>query len=586
MKVFFKNILSSMLGMFLFFIVGFIFLVTIFIISISIWNKSPLDKIKQGSLLEICFNEKIIENPTEINSDFLDWKNYSKICLKDQIDAIYRAKNDTLIRGISLKINVVDIGITQIKEFHNALKDFKKSGKFVYAYLNDVTQKGYYLSSISDKIFLNPTGTIEFFGLSSEVLFFKNFGDKYGIKFNVIRHGEYKSAVEPFFRNSISKENRLQISENLTDLWNYISKEIANYRKIHIDMLNKVVSELSSIIPELALKNKLVDEIIQEIDYDTILKKKLKLSKVEDINIISLNEYHEKTLELSPSKNNNKIAILYFSGLIMPGNEISNIQSEFYKEIIREIKNDISIKGLVIRINSPGGSANTSDEILHELKLLKEKKPITVSFGDIAASGGYYIAMQADSIFAYPTTITGSIGVLGMIPDAKKLINNLGITSELIQTHPNSYFYSPTYGLSKGGEQILIQSVQNIYNRFVNIVAKNRKKSFKEIDSIAQGRIWSGERALKNGLIDQFGSLQRAINSVSKLAKLNFWRVESYPKVKNSFHLFFKNFIKKNYLDKELKQFLSKDEYFFLKKINQIKNESGIMMISPMEIKF
>lgn len=585
MKNFLKNVLASTIGVFCFVVLGFI-LIILTLLGINIWNKVSLNKIKQNSLLEICLDKKVIENTTEIESDFLEWKNTPLICLKDQIDAIQRSKNDDRIKGISLKINTIDIGITQIQEFHNALNDFKKSGKFVYTYLNNATQKAYYLASISDKIFLNPTGIIEFFGLSSEILFFKNFGDKYGIKFNVVRHGEYKSAVEPFFRSSISKENRLQISENLNDIWNHVSKDIANYRNISVDSLNQAVVELSSVIPDLALKKKLVDELIQEVDYSNVLKNKLGIDESKELNSISLSKYHQETFKPS-TKSSNKIAVLYFSGIITSGEDSFNIQSDFYKKIIRNIKNDQSIKALVVRINSPGGSANTSDQILHELKLLREKKPIIVSFGDVAASGGYYIAMESDSIFAYPTTITGSIGVLGMLPDGKEFMNNLGITTDLVQTHPNSYFYSPTYGLSKGGEKILTQSVDTFYNRFVSLVSENRKKSFDSVDSIAKGRVWSGEKALKNGLIDQFGGLNRAISSASELAKIESFTIESYPKAEDPFQLFFKNFSKKTLLDHELKRIAFKEEYLLFKKIKEVKNPySGVMMISPVEIKF
>lgn len=585
MRNFLKNSLSSAFGIFIFCFFG-LFSLIIILLGSGIWNKFSSEEINKNSILEIRLDEKIIENPIEIESDFLPWKTNIPLCLKDQINAIKRAKNDNRIRGISLKINMVDIGITQIKDFHTALNDFKKSGKFIYSYLNNASQKSYYLASISDKIFLNPTGMIEFFGLSSEVLFFKNFADKYGIKFNIIRNGEYKSAVEPFFRNSISKENKLQISENLHDIWSQISKEISDYRKIHIDSLNKNVSELSSIIPQLAIKNRLVDELIQEVDYDILLNKKLGFSNFEKFNIISMNEYHEKT-SIETSFELNKIAVLYFSGVIMPGEDSYDIQSEFYKKIIRQIKEDKSIKALVLRINSPGGSANASDEILHELKLLKKKKPIVVSFSNIAASGGYYIAMQADSIFAYPTTITGSIGVVGIIPDFKQCVNNLGITSDIVQTHPNSYFYSLTYGLSKGGKKILIHSIKNFYNRFITLVSENRKKSFRNINSIARGRIWSGKKALKNGLIDKFGDLNRAVNSASKLAKIQSFSLESYPKTENSFQFFFERINKKFALHNAKKNILLKEEeYLLFKKIREIKNYSGVMMISPIEINF
>lgn len=584
MKIFFKNALSTTFGIFIFLgLIVFILIITLF--TVNTWKKKNAKNINTNSILEIHLNDTVIEHPNEIESNLLNFNNNSTISLKEQIDAIIRSKNDNRIQGISLKLQNINIGLTQIKEFHNALIEFKKSGKFIYAYLyNNVNQKTYYLASISDKIFLNPNAIIEFFGLSSEILFFKNFIDKYGITCNIIKHGKYKSAIEPFSKNSISKENKLQIYENLHDLWKNISQDIAKYRKIPINLLNKIVANLYSVVPQLSIKYKLVDKIIQESDYDTILKNKLHISPNAELNTISLVQYSQKTF--TETLKINKIAVLYFSGVITDGDNPSNIESGFYKKIIRQIKNNNSIKGLVLRINSPGGNASASDEILYELKLLKQKKPIVVSFGDIAASGGYYIAMHADSIFAYPTTITGSIGVLGMIPDIKKLINNLGIKSNIVQTHPSSYFYSLTHGLSKGGEKILNTSLQNFYNRFIRLVATNRKKKIQQIDSIAQGRIWSGRRALKNGLIDKFGGLNYAINSVAKLAKINSFSIDSYPKKTNTLYLLFNSLNKNTIVENTLKYLLSKEEYCLLKKIHQIKNYSNIMFISPIEIKF
>lgn len=584
MKIFLKNALSTTLGIFIF--LGLtVVLIIIILLSINTWKKKSSTPINNNSILEIHLNNKIIENPNEIESNLLNFNNSSIISLQEQIASIITAKNDNRIKGISLIIDNIDIGITQIKEFHNALIEFKKSGKFIYTYLcHTVNQKAYYLASISDKIFLNPNSTIEFFGLSSEILFFKNFFNKYGIKCNIIRYGKYKSAVEPLIRNSISKENKLQINENLSDLWKNISQDISKYRKIPIKLLNKIVSNLQSIIPILSIKYKLVDQLIYEADYTTILKNKLKISEFKKLNTISLINYYQE--KLNKIKEINKIAILYFSGIISDGENSSNIQSEFYKKIIRKIKNNNSIKALVIRINSPGGDANASDEILYELKLLRKKKPIIVSFGDIAASGGYYIAMQSDSIFAHPTTITGSIGVLGIIPDIKKIINNIGIRSDIIQTHPNSYFYSPTYGLSKGAEKILKKSIKILYNRFVNLVANNRKKTFKQINDIAQGRIWSGNQALKNGLIDKFGGLDYAIKSAAKIAKINIFSIENYPKKENTLNFLINTFNKKSLLEKTLKYCISEKDYFFLQKIIKMKNHINIMLISPIDIKF
>lgn len=582
MKFFFKNAFSTVFGIFIFFIIGIILILIIFF-SINFWKKTSFNKIKKKTIIEITFDEKVIENSKEVDSNLLiNWEDSKPISLKEQIDAIKKAKYDTRIEGISIKLeNPIDIGITQIREFHNALLDFKKSKKIVFSYLNNATQKSYYLSSISDKIYLNPTSIIEFFGLSSEIFFLKDFSDKYGIKFNIIRNGKYKSAVEPFFRNEISKENKEQISQNLQDIWGYISQEIAKYRQIPINLLNKIVYNLYSMIPNFSLKYHLIDKLVQESEYYNIIKKKI---GVRTLNIISLKDYYDQNIK--PKNQSNKIAILYFSGNIMEGDNSIGIKSEFYKNIIRDIRDDNTIKSVVLRINSPGGSAQISNEIFYELNLLKKKKPIVSSFGDIAASGAYYIAMVSDSIFAYPTTITGSIGVLGMMPDVKEFINKLGVKNTLVQTHPNSYFYSPTYGLSPAGKKILKQSIDNIYKDFIKIVAKNRKKSFSYIHKIAQGRIWSGKQALKIGLIDKFGDLNYAIKSAALLANLKSFSINSYPNIDNSFFSSIKNFSQNNKLNYEFLFSFFKEKNIFWKKIEEIKYYSGIMMIDPIEIKF
>ena len=433
MKQFFKNAFASTTGIFIFIFIIFFIVVGIGFIS-TLGELFMGGKIKDSSVLEIKFDEPIKEGPTEDETTLFELEKQENLYHKNVLIAIEKAKNDDRIKGISLKLSNIQGGITQIQDIRDAIKDFKTSGKFVYAYHNNSTQGAYYLSTIADKIYLNPTGMLEFFGLSSEIMFFKNFGDKYGINFNVIRHGEYKSAVEPFISNSISEENKRQVTELLNGIWKQIANEVSQSRKISLNNLNAIVDELQSFLPEFALKHKLVDGLLQEVQYDNLIKKQLNITdEKQEIPYVSLSDY---LLDVEEVKfNDEKIAILHASGEIFPGDESQNIQSEYFKKQIRAIKDDESIKALVLRINSPGGSANSSDEILHELKELKLKKPIVVSFGDIAASGGYYIAMEADSIFAQKSTITGSIGVLGMIPDVKTLANNNGIITEIVKTN-------------------------------------------------------------------------------------------------------------------------------------------------------
>ncbi|MCB9202314.1 MAG: signal peptide peptidase SppA [Flavobacteriales bacterium] len=584
MKNFMKNIFSTTLGIFLFISLSIIGIIILGIISTK--SSLSLNKVEENSVLEITLGHNIIEGTTEENYDLFAFESKENFYYKDILDAIKYAKTDTKIKGISLKLQHIQGGISQVREIRNAILDFKDSGKFVYAYHNNSTQKAYYLSTVADKIYLNPTAMTEFFGLVSETYFFKKFGDKYGINFNVIRHGKYKAAVEPFIADKLSEENKKQITELLTDIWGNISLDVSKSRKIQIDSLNSIVDELGSFIPEVALKDKLVDGLLQESEYDSIIKKQLGITdEKEEINTISLYDYFHSIKKKTTS--NDKIAILYAGGEILNGEGEVGIYAKNFKKIIQEIKNDESIKALVLRINSPGGSANASDEILFELKELRKKKPIVTSFGDISASGGYYIAMESDSIFAHQTTITGSIGVLGMIPDFEELAKRNGITSEVVQTNDNAQFYSPVHGMSPKAKETMTKSIETTYNRFVSLVAKNRKKSFQKIDSLGQGRVWTGEQALKNGLIDKIGNLNSAIHSASLLANISDFSIETYPKPKDSFQKLMDQLTgnKNSVLDATIKKELGIENYELYNKIKSINNYKGVLMLSPIEVR-
>ena len=584
MKKFIIQVLATIVGIILLTSIGVFSLIVINIIAFI--PSKPV--VKDNSILEINLNNPIIESPNDgIDIFFIDNENH--ISLKEILDLIKYAKNDDKIKGISLKLSNLNAGYSQISEIRQALIDFKQSNKFIYSYSNDCDQKAYYLSSISDSLFLNPNASLELTGLSAEVLFYKNLGQKYGIGFEVIRHGKYKSAVEPYLRENLSKENKIQLNELLQNYWHKISNDIISSRKITTENFNECVDSLYSFIPELALRYKLVDRLINESEYDNIIKKKLVFNDDENINKISPYQYN-KTIK-NDSKSNNKIAILYATGQIYSGIGDTEIHSKTFIDNINEIKNDDNIKAVVLRINSPGGSANASAEILYELLELKKKKPIIVSFSNIAASGGYYISMAGDKIYAQENTLTGSIGVLGMIPDIKKLANNVGITTDYVATNANSLYYSLMEGTSEGFRDVMGKGVEITYKKFVNVVMKGRNMSFSQVDSLGGGRIWSGKDAVRHGLVDEIGNFNDAINYAAKKANLSKYNLLTYPKPKSEWDLFLSIIKPDNeetsvrIKDRFLKYELGNDNYKLLQKLKNIDNGQEIKCLMPFEIK-
>lgn len=579
MKSFFKLVLANLTAIFILIAGCFLFFIAFLIFS----SMSGGTDVKSDSVLTLDLKTKIIDSPSEDQQDLFTFKTEEKaVLLYDVLKAIDNAKTDKKIKGISLELDYIQAGITQLDDIRNALTDFKKSGKFVYAYGNTVSQGAYYLGSVADKYYLNPSGVIELKGLSTEVTFFKNFAEKYGIGIEVIRHGKFKAAVEPFLRDEISPENKEQLSTLLNDIWSNTSRKIADSRKIPLKELNTITDSLYSYIPNLSLKYKLTDQLIQKSEYDNLIKKKLKIDTDKKLNKISFAKYSES---LDSDKGGKKIAVLYASGAIYNGKGYDGIYADnFVKEIKKLQKND-DVKAVVFRINSPGGSANASDEILFEMQQLKRKKPVIVSFGDYAASGGYYIAMGADKIFSEPNTLTGSIGVFGVIPYFKELAEKNGIRSDVVSTNANSNMISAINGLSPGTLSIMTRSVESTYQRFVHFVTQNRKKSFEEIDAVGGGRVWSGVRAKEIGLVDELGSLQDAIKYAAKSANLKDYNVNSYPAKVSKFEQFFSPETEEDFSTRLIKNKIGKENFKIYQHITNPDTKTSVMMESPFTIK-
>ena len=547
-------------------------------------NKKP--NVKDNSILTLDFKTGIIDSPSEDTQELFSFSEKEKnVLIFDILKAIKNAKTDDKIKGISIETDGLKAGMTHLDDIRNALEDFKKSGKFVYAYGNFVYQPAYYLGSVADQYFLNPAGGIELKGLTTEILYMKKFAEKYGIGIEIIRHGKYKSAVEPFIRDDMSPENKEQISTMLNDIWSISASKMASSRKMDTAQFKTVVDSLYGIIPGLSLEHRLADKLIQKTEYDELLRVKLKLKEKDKLNKISFTSYINNFDEENDKKSD-QVAVLYASGAIYNGEGYDAIYSEnFIKEIKKITEND-KIKAVVLRINSPGGSANASDEILFELQQLKKKKPLVVSFGDYAASGGYYIAMAADKIYSEPNTLTGSIGVFGIMPYFKEIADKNGLNSYAVNTNANSNMYSPINGITQGGITMMTKSVEQTYKRFVHYVTENRKKSFEQIDEVGGGRVWSGTRAKEIGLVDELGTLNDAIAFAAQKAKLKDYNTTTFPKKVNKFEQLFKDMGENDISARIIKNKIGTENYKIFEQITNPKMQNSIMMESPYHIKF
>jgi len=579
-----RSFLAALLGSLTSFVILFIFFL-IFISGIaSIASlENQISFIKESSILKLDLNKPVNERAS-IYQEFESLLGLDEeiLGLNNIIESINIAKENDNIKGIELKCDFPLTGWAQTRTIRETLKDFKKSGKFIYAYSDVFTQKGYYLASIADTIAINPEGTLEFKGLSSEVLYYKDFQDKYGIKMEVIRHGKYKSAVEPYLENKMSSNNRKQIKELIESIWETISDEISQSRKVNKSKINQIAENLDANTPQKALNSNLIDLIIYQDQIDSILKKSIGVEYEKDLNKIGV-----KKIIASQKNYNNKIkdriAVLYATGTILYGEGSENIIGQgIFVDAFEKISNDDWIKAIVVRIDSPGGVALTSDIILRSLKLAKTKKPVVVSMGNVAASGGYYIASGADKIYADPLSITGSIGVFASLPNISGFSKKIGLNSEQVSTHKNSMGYSIYKPLQPGFIKSTKESIKKVYESFKLKVSEGRNLTLDEVESIAQGRVWSGKQALNIGLIDSLGDLNAAIEDAAKLADIKEFNIIEYPKRKASFESLIQDFsisLKGNNIENKIPDFIKS-----ITKKRNIQSSKNIQALLPFEL--
>ena len=534
MGQFFKYLLATILG---FFIV--IFLLVIIGIGTIAGIASSAEKtpdVKVNSVLKIQLNDFLPELTNNVPISNFNFQQESVPGLSEIKKALKKAQTDDKIKGIYLEQSFTPVGFSTAQDIHKALVEFKESGKFIVSYGDYISQGGYYLSSLGDPLIVNPSGMVDFRGLSSEIPFFKNILDKSGVKLQIYYAGQFKGATEPYRLTKLSDQNRMQISSYLNELYQNFTLDIAKGRKMEHESIKKIAYDYSALIPDDALRLGMVDILGYRDQADSIIREKIGLNESEKINFISLNKYISAVSEQPDLKVKDKVAVVYAEGTIIMGKgENGSIGDEKYVEIFETIEKDDKIKAVVLRVNSPGGSALSSENILRSIQKVREKgKSVIISMGDYAASGGYYISCQADSIFAQPNTITGSIGVFSIIPSAQELLTEkIGITFDTVKTGPYANGISLAYDITPA-EGVKIQMMTDrTYESFLERVSKARNMTRDEVHAVAQGRVWTGRQGIEAGLVDRLGTLEDAINAAAGLSKLEKYRISEYPKVKD-----------------------------------------------------
>ena len=581
---FLGNVLATVIGIFVFMMLSFF---GIILIGVIFGGDSETVEVENNSVIELNLSDIADDYAGKYSDPWVTaFSERKKIGLTDVINAIEIAETDDAIKGISILNTNSSLGMAQSKELRDALNRFKKSGKFIYSYANSYSQKEYYLNSVATSIYINPIGELDFKGLSTEVMFFKDFQEKSGLKMEVIRHGKYKSAVEPFLENKMSDANKEQTMALLNGIWTNIVEDISKSRNIPVEKLNTIANGLLARTPEMAKAQNLIDYIAYEDVYHNAIRKVLKVDKDEDYNTVSIADYTQKTTTTSVNMDSNDaIAIVYAQGEIGSGEgDVNEIGEGSMRRSLQEARKDDDIKAIVLRINSPGGSALTSDLIWREIELTKRVKPVVVSMGNYAASGGYYIACNANTIFAEKNTITGSIGVFGTLPNFSVAANRYGINTEQVRTHENASNYSPFVPMDEKFKAITLEGVENIYATFIGHVAEGRKMTTAQVDAIGQGRVWTGSEAVKIGLVDKIGGLREAIAEAAKLAKIKSYSTVNYPEYEKNFEDIFANFPFAKSKMAFIKEEIGEENYRLLEEIKRIKQRKGIQAIMPFEI--
>ncbi|HEX2394127.1 MAG TPA: signal peptide peptidase SppA [Bacteroidales bacterium] len=587
MKSFFKYLLASILGVIIASLIIF-FAFIIFLSAVITIQDKPVD-IKSNTILLLKLDQPINDRKSNFPMFAYNFSNFgaeSQLGLNDILDNIEKAAKDEKIKGIYLQLSGLQTGIATVEEIRNALIKFKNAGKFIIAFSDTYTQGSFYLASVADKIYLNPGGSVNLIGLSADLVFFKKTLEKLDIEPEIVRHGKFKSAVEPFMYDKMSAENREQIRTYVGSIWEHMVRKISESRNITPEQINQFADSLLMWDVKSALRYGVIDAALYK---DQVLDSLAKLTdrdKSSDLEFIT----HSKYLRVDGSGSNkgysrNKIAVIYAEGDIVPGEMGEGfIGSEVVSRTIREARQDSAVKAIVFRVNSGGGSALASEVIWRELDLARQVKPVIASLGDVAASGGYYIVAPADTIVAGPTTITGSIGVFGLLVNAQGFFNNkLGITFDVEKTNDWSDFASIIRPLSDAERIVLQKMVDDTYNTFVSRVSDGRTMAYSEVDKIGEGRVWSGKNALDIGLVDVIGGLSDAINLAAEKAGLkDDYRLVNLPRLEDPFTQVMKE-LTGDVRDRIIKREFS-EQYKYYSFVKNLFNNDRIQARMPFEM--
>ncbi|MGL4994310.1 MAG: signal peptide peptidase SppA [Bacteroidales bacterium] len=529
MKQFFKFAFASCLGFGISVVVlGYLLIFGLTGLVASMGNSKK--SIESNSILHLKLSGSLVDRAQDnpLNTMFSDY-DVTQTGLDQVLKAIENAKNSPKIEGIFLEPGMIQAGLPSISEIRRKLEDFKSSGKFVYAYSDYYGQSGYYLASVADSIFVNPVGAVDFKGISANLMFFKGALDKLGVDMQIFKVGTFKSAVEPFIETKMSEPNRQQVTEYVSSIWGSLLGEISSARKISVKSLQEVANEgIFAKEPQLLVSNKLVDRLNYREEFEQMLRDKVGAISRKELKLVKIADLANETIESKTSKTKDAIALVYAVGEI-DGTSKDRVDTKKLAAEIYKIKADSSVKAVVLRVNSPGGSAFGSEQVWKALDDLKMDKPFVVSMGDLAASGGYYIACGADWIIAEPTTLTGSIGIFGMIPNTKGLTDKLGLTFDKVETNRFASMPSIHNAMSEDEKRLIQLNVERGYELFTRRCAEGRNMPIDSLLMIAEGRVWTGERALGLSLVDELGGMDAAISKAASLAALQDYKVDEYP---------------------------------------------------------
>lgn len=585
MLQFLKYVLATIVGLFLFGIMSLFILIGMAALS----GGEEKTKISENSVLKLNLNQMIRESAPESDpfSEIFSNGELEQVGLPQIKEAIANAKLDPNIKGIYIDAQYPVAGFATLEEIRNALIDFKQSKKFIYSYGEVMTEAAIYINSVADKSYINPAGGLEFNGIQAEYPFMKGLFDKIGVKPEVFRVGDYKSAVEPFTRTDMSKENKEQTRSFLGSIANHYYGNIAKSRGISMDEINSILNELKVQEPEDAVKYKILTNVGYFDEFEKAIRSQLKIKEKDKINYIGLSKYLKAEKFVKEGDSSNKIAVVVGEGDIYTGkSQDGTIGSETIVKELERARKDKNVKAIVLRINSPGGSSLASDVMWRQIDLVKKEKPVIASMGDYAASGGYYMAMNCDTIVAQPTTITGSIGIFAILMNIEKLMNDkLGITFDEVNTHQYSGFPSATRTMSDAEKMMLQNSINKGYEEFVSKAAKGRKMSIEQLKSIASGRVWTGTQAKENGLVDVLGGIDDAIKIAAKKAGLKDGEYKvKYSMKKSGFEAFMEKWAKDKE-DAKIKEYLGALAPY-AKQIKMMQSMDKIQARMPMDIVF